>query len=77
MNSKKIKLTNFNKWATVDAEDYDKVNQFEWFGLFLESTQSIHAVRAVEVEKGRFQLELMEEYIVGLHPESRKTKRNK
>lgn len=60
-----------DQWATVDAEDYERVNQYEWFGMFLERTQSIHAVRAIEVEKGRFQLELMEEFIVGLHPRSK------
>ena len=52
-----------DKWVTVDAKYYTIVSQYEWFGFFLDTTQSIHAVREVEVEKGRFQLELMEEFI--------------
>jgi hypothetical protein len=77
MSSKKIKLTNMNKWVTVNEEDYDRVNQFNWFGVFQERTQSIHAVRAVEIEKGIFELELMEEFILKLHPKLRKTKKYK
>ena len=73
MNNKKIKLINMDKWVNVDIEYYEKINEFEWFGVFLDTTQSIHAVREVEVEKGIFQLELMEEFI---HHQEKKKKKN-
>ena len=74
-SSRKIKLTNCDKWTTVDAEDYDRVNQFEWFGVYDERTKGIHAARTIEVEKGKYQLELMENFIMEGYPQSRKAKR--
>lgn len=75
MSSRKIKLTNCDQWATVDSEDYDRVNQFEWFGVYNERTKGIHAARAIEVENGKFKLELMENFIMENELRSRKAKR--
>lgn len=72
----KIKLTNMDKWVNVDEEHYAIINQFEWFGLFFDTTQSIHAVRMFEAEAEIFHLELMEEFIHGL-PSKKKKKKNK
>lgn len=74
-SSRKIKLSNIDEYAIVDAEDYDIINQFEWFGVINDETGKIHAARAIEIGKDKFELELMENFVVFRLPQIRRKKR--
>jgi len=63
---KKIKLTQ-NKYALVDDEDFEKLNQFKWY--VNKQTNHWYAIRRLPIKKGESQKAIrMHQQILGPYP---------
>ena len=62
---KKIKLTNSDKFATVDDEDYEYINQWNWF-LIEEENDMEYAVRSYIFNDIEYMIYMHDE-VIGLN----------
>ena len=82
--AKQIPLTQ-GQVATVDDADYELLNQWKWYAIWTENTQSFYAVRNAKDANGKYFQLAMQRQILGLkkgdrrrgdHIETRQTLNN-